>query len=143
MLSNSSKYAIKGVLYLAMKSSTEKKILAKELSVPINVPPSYIAKLLQELGKHGIVSSTKGPKGGFYLNEANRIIPLIKIVDVIDGGYRLKSCMLSLSDCNEDHPCPLHKMVGNTKSNFVKQLQETTVNDLVADIKAGNSFLPL
>lgn len=143
MLSNSSKYALKAVLYLALNSDEDHKILAKNISEPINVPKAYIAKLLQELSRHGLVSSTRGPKGGFFLNEENRTRSLIQIVDVIDGEHRLKSCMLSLKDCDEKHPCPLHELVGNTKMNFIKKLEETTINDLVVDLEQQKSFLPL
>tara|TARA_R110002033_G_scaffold171214_1_gene218603 strand:+ start:13675 stop:14106 length:432 start_codon:yes stop_codon:yes gene_type:complete len=143
MLSNSSKYALKAVLYLAVNSSPDKKILAKDISVPTAIPKAYLSKLLQELSRHDIVSSVKGPHGGFYLSAENRGTLLIKIVDLIDGENRLRSCMLSLANCDEDNPCPLHKLIGNTKINFIKNLEDTTVADLVLDIKAGKSFLPL
>nr|AWJ66193.1 Rrf2 family transcriptional regulator [uncultured bacterium] len=143
MLSNSSKYALKAVLYLAVNSNENKKILAKDLSEPINVPKAYISKLLQELSRHNMVSSMRGPGGGFYLTADNRSIHLMEIINVIDGENRLTSCMLSLGKCNENNPCPLHKLLGDTKTNFVKNLEETTVQDLVLDIQEGNSFLPL
>ena len=111
MLSISTKYAIKAVLYLAVNSTVEKKILAKD--------------------------------GGFYLNEENKNTFLIKIVDLIDGEHRLKSCVLSIHDCDADHPCPLHNMVGNTKTRFINKLETTSIQDLVFDIKNGKSFLPL
>lgn len=143
MLSNSSKYAIKGVLYLAVNASKNSKILAKDIAEPINVPPSYIAKLLQELGRHGIVSSVKGPYGGFYLDAKNMETQLIKIVDVIDGEQRLRSCMLSINECDNSNPCPLHHLVGDAKTSFVKNLEETTISQLVANIQEGKSVLPL
>lgn len=143
MLSNSSKYALKGVLYLAVNATVSKKILAKDLAEPINVPPSYIAKILQELGRHGIVSSVKGPHGGFYLDEDNLQTQLIKIVDVIDGEQRLRSCMLSLQECDADNPCPLHHLVGNTKTAFIENLEKTTISQMVIEIKEGRSILPL
>ncbi len=143
MLSKSAKYALKGVLYLAMNTNEQKRVMAKDISGPINVPPSYIAKLLQQLGRHGVVSSIKGPHGGFFLTEENKKTPLIKIIDLLDGEYRLKSCMLSLKDCNELNPCPLHRLVGNVKSDFIRSLEQTTIAELVQDIKDGKSFLPL
>jgi len=143
MLSNSSKYALKGVLYLAVNASKSKKILAKDIAEPINVPPSYIAKLLQELGRHGIVSSVKGPHGGFYLDEDNMQTQLIKIVDVIDGEQRLRSCMLSIKECDAQNPCPLHHLVGDTKTTFIKNLEKTTIYQMVTEIEAGRSVLPL
>ncbi len=143
MLSNSSKYALKAVLYLAVHSNINHKIGAKDLSGPINVPQSYLSKLLQELGRHHMVSSTKGPNGGYYLSDKNRERYLIEIINLIDGDDRLTSCMLSLERCNADYPCPLHKLLGKTKSNFLKQLEKTTIDDLVSDIDKGRSFLPL
>ena len=71
MLSKSSKYAIKAVLFLAIHSSEENKVIVKDIAKPTNVPQAYIAKLLQELVKAEIVTSVRGPKGGFYLNETN------------------------------------------------------------------------
>ena len=143
MLSNSSKYALKAVLYLAINSSKEKKVLAKEISAPTNIPKAYLSKILQALSRHHIVSSIRGPGGGFYLTKENRTVPLMDIIHVIDGDNRLTSCMLSLQECNAEHPCPMHDLVGDTKVRFVKNLEETTVDDLVVDIKSGKSFLPL
>ncbi|MFH6602526.1 RrF2 family transcriptional regulator [Maribacter algicola] len=143
MLSNSSKYALKAVLYLAVNSTENHKILVKTLSSRINVPKAYLSKILQELSKHNLVSSTKGPKGGFYLAEENREVRLVQIVNTIDGDNRLTSCLLSLNQCNADYPCPLHDLAGKAKSNFLKNLEETTVQDLVFDIASGKSFLPL
>ncbi|PWL37362.1 transcriptional regulator [Flagellimonas aquimarina] len=143
MISNSSKYAVKAVLYLALNSSESHKILAKDISSPTNIPKAYLAKVLQELSRHNIVSSVKGPGGGFYLSEDNKKIPIMKIIHVIDGDNRLTSCMLSLQECDEENPCPMHDLVGNTKVNFVKNLEQNTVEDLVEDIREGKSFLPL
>lgn len=143
MLSKSSKYAIKGVLYLAMNSSENHKVQAKDLSSPINAPASYIAKLLQELARHGIVSSVKGPKGGFYLNDKNRQTNIMRIVDVLEGEEKLRSCLLSFAECDSENPCPLHKLVGNGKSEVVENLKGTTIEELVEDVKQGKSVFPI
>lgn len=143
MISNSSKYALMGVLYLAVNSSEEQKILAKDLSANTGVPQAYLSKLMQELVRHNLVSSTRGPKGGFYLTDKNREVHLIDIINVIDGDYRLTTCILSLHKCDAEHPCPLHNLVGDTKSKFVLHLEETKVQDLMADIKEGKSFLSI
>lgn len=143
MFSNSSKYAIKAVLYLAIHSSESKKIRVKNISEPINVPQAYIAKLLQELSRHSIVSSTRGPNGGFYLNDTNLKIPLIEIVNVIDGGDRLNSCLLSLHNCNSQKPCPLHNFAEPFMTALITHLKQNTIEDLARDVKRGKSFLPL
>lgn len=143
MISNSSKYAIKAVLYLALNSNENKRVMVKHMANPINVPQAYLAKLLQELSREHIISSVKGPKGGFYLSEADRLHSLMDIVSVIDGEKRLQACVLSLEKCNEEKPCPLHKLISPTKSNLLKQLTEKSINDFSQEVKTGASFLPL
>ncbi|SNZ02037.1 RrF2 family transcriptional regulator [Flagellimonas pacifica] len=143
MLTNSAKYAMKAVLFLALNTNENNKMMVKDIYERINVPQSYLAKLLQELSKHNIVSSSRGPKGGFYLDDKNKSIRLIKIVDIIDGEQRLRSCMLSLKECDNENPCALHRLVGDANSSFIKNLEETTIESLIADVRDGKSILPL
>lgn len=143
MLSNSSKYAIKAVLYLAIHSSEENKVMVKDIAKPINVPQAYIAKLLQALVKEKIISSVRGPKGGFYLDETNLMNPIISIVKVIDGEKKLNSCMLSIDKCNEEKPCPLHKVLNPSRNQILTSLRVKTIKDLILDVELGKAFLPL
>ncbi|ULC59474.1 Rrf2 family transcriptional regulator [Flaviramulus sp. BrNp1-15] len=143
MLSNSSKYAIKAILFLAIESSEEKKVMVKEIAKPINVPQAYIAKLLQELARENMVSSVRGPKGGFYLNEENMNQPVINILNVVDDEHKLTNCMLSLEKCDENKPCPLHHILGPSRNKILKKLKNKTIKELAFDVKQGNSFLPL
>ena len=143
MLSNSSKYAIKAVLFLALNSSEEKKIMVKDISKPINVPQAYIAKLLQVLVKAKIVSSVRGPKGGFYLDETNLTHDVMSIINVIDGEKKMSSCLLSLKRCNEEKPCPLHDILSPSRNEILHSLRTKTIKDIVKEVKLGNAFLPL
>jgi Rrf2 family protein len=143
MLSNSSKYALKAVLFLALHTNENNKMMVKDISERINVPKAYLAKLLQELSKRKILSSSKGPKGGFYINEANKNQPIMKIIDIIDGKKRIESCVLSLEDCNEHKPCPLHALITPSRSKMIALLESKTINDLAMDLKLNKAFLPV
>jgi len=143
MLSNSSKYAVKAVLYLALNSNEKKRIMVKDLATPINVPQAYLAKLLQELARANIISSIKGPKGGFYLDKQDRLNSLMDVINIIDGKNKLHSCVLSLEECNAEKPCPLHDLVNPAKTIFVRNLQDKSIGDFSLEIESGTSFLPL
>lgn len=143
MFSNSSKYAIKAVLFLALNSNENKKVMVKDIAKPINVPKPYIAKLLQELSRQDIISSTRGPKGGFYLSEENKNQTLMCIINTIDGEKKISACLLSLEQCDEDKPCPLHKIAYPYRSKLLMNLQSKTINDLCKEVRLGNAFLPL
>lgn len=143
MFSNSSKYTIKAVLYLALNSNEENKIMVKDIAEPINVPQAYIAKLLQELSRQNLISSTRGPKGGFYLTDEDKKQPLKRIIQVIDGEHRLTSCLLSLENCNDEKPCPLHKLAAPLRNELLDSLENKTICDLAKDVREGKAFLPL
>ena len=143
MFSNSSKYAIKAVLFLALNSSEEKKIMVKDIAEPINVPQAYLAKLLQELSRQKLISSTRGPKGGFYLSQEDKNQPLQKIVYVIDGEKRLTSCLLSLDNCDESKPCPLHKLAAPLRTELIHNLESKTICDLANEVREGRAFFPV
>ena len=143
MFSNSVKYALKAVLFLAVHSDEDHKIMAKDIAKSINVPQAYIAKLLQELTKQKIVSSTKGIYGGFYLTNLNAEQPVINIIEAIDGPYKMNSCLLSLENCNEQVPCPLHHIANPMRSQLIENLRIKAIEDLAEEIKSGITFLPL
>ena len=143
MFSNSSKYAIKAVLFLAVNSSEDHRIMVKDMAEPINVPQAYLAKLLQELSRKGIISSKKGPKGGFFLSKENSQLTLMDVVNVIDAGDKFNACLLSLEKCNADKPCPLHDLAIPSRSKFIHSLNQNSIKDFSMQIEQGKVFLPL
>lgn len=143
MLSNSSKYAIKAVLFLAIHSNEDSKIMVKDIAEPINVPQAYIAKLLQELAKQKLISSTRGPKGGFYLSKEDKDRNVMEIIEAIDGEAKLNSCLLSLAGCDSKNPCPIHHLAYPPRTTLIQNLKQKTINELALHVKSGASKLPL
>ena len=143
MLSNSSKYALKAVLYLTLHTDESRKLQVREISEKIDVPKAYTAKLLQALSKRGIISSSRGPKGGFYVDSENRKHSVMSIIDVIDGRKKLDHCILGFTDCDEQEPCPLHFHVNQSRTQLIHVLESKTIDELAIDLKDRKSFLPL
>ena len=143
MFSNTAKYAIEASLFLVANSSEDEKIMIKDIAGPINVPKAYIAKILQTLSKYNLISSTKGPKGGFYVSEENKNTTIMNIIEAVDGEERIKSCLLSLHECNSENPCSLHHLVYEEKHKINERLKRTTLEDLRQHIMRGESILPL
>lgn len=117
--------------------------MVKDIYEKINVPKTYLSKLLQDLARHQIVSSVRGPKGGFYMSKENMEKPIASVIEVIDGKRRLKSCLLSLEDCNNDAPCPLHNLFVPARTKLIKSLEHKTIEELSKDLKDKKAFLPL
>lgn len=130
MISKSAKYALRAVLYLASKNDDGVYYKVRTIAREIDAPAAFTAKILQELNRNGIVSSLKGPHGGFFIDRTQQKQPIITIVKIIDGEALFTSCGLGLKSCSEDHPCPLHNDYKEIRGKLVKLFESTSIKKL-------------
>ncbi len=143
MLSNASKYAIRSVLFLAENSSEHKKYGAKEIASELEIPLSFIAKILQKLAKSDVISSNKGPGGGFYTSKTNLQNNICQILNVIENEDIFEGCFLGLPRCSDENPCPIHHIVAPFKDALLEKFSNQSIADFAREIKENGSFLSL
>lgn len=134
MLSNKCKYGIRAVLYISLAGEKQKYIGGQQVASYLNMPPAFTIKILQELAKHQIISSVKGPGGGFYLSKENQQKTLIDVVEVIDGLDFFNRCGLGLSECSETKPCPIHDTFKVCRTMLEELFSKTTLASLNEDL---------
>jgi len=117
-------YAIQAMLYLAQKPQGT-VISIKEITKKLTLPYHFVSKILQHLTHKGLVTSLKGPTGGFALSTSAEKISLFEIVEAVDGVQSLSTCVLGFPDCSGTHPCGMHhewaKLRDATRSLLMKQ----------------------
>lgn len=79
MFSKACEYAIRAVIYISIRSIAGSKLSIKEIAKEIDSPLHFTAKILQTLSREGIISSIKGPNGGFYINQKQSPSPLMPL----------------------------------------------------------------
>ena len=144
MFSKACEYGIKACIFIALNSFEDKRVTPKEIAQESNSPQAFTAKILQKLVKAKVVRSTKGAYGGFDI-EKEKIskIKLSEIVNAIDGDAIYSRCGLGLETCDENHPCPVHDKFKAVRSGLKTMLENTTLEELAKNIKAGHSFLKI
>ena len=143
MLSNTSKYAIRAVIYMALYAEENKKIGIKQISTDLGIPTPFLGKILQTLAKHKILSSTKGPHGGFGLGKKADEISLIDIIDIIDGRDMFNNCLIRLDDCSDKEPCSMHLKYAEIREKLLKLFKNQKISDLADDIKEKDNKIYL
>jgi len=140
MFSNTTKYAIRAVIYLALNSKDNAKIGIKQISKELGIPTPFLGKILQSLAKHKLLSSTKGPHGGFGLSKKAHEISIMDIIEVIDGLDNFNMCVLGLPTCteNESH-CPIHKNYAGIREQLKTLFQTENIGELVDRIKESEN----
>jgi Rrf2 family protein len=128
-------YALRGILYIAMLQDEQRKIQTDEIASRLSVPKHFLGKIMQELVKAGLLQSTKGPYGGFSLNETTLSTPLIRLVAITDGPDQFNICVLQLRTCKGVNPCPLHDEVDGIKNRLLQVFNQTTIGDLLNNDK--------
>lgn len=135
MLSNSCRYGIRAVIYLASQPLTNGKTGIKKISNDLNLPTPFLAKILQQLAKQKILSSSKGPHGGFSLLRDPRKITLLDIVNTIDGYDTFTTCIMHNGSCEgvekDKIRCPLHEDYEKSRNELIKLFSNRTIYELV------------
>ncbi len=143
MLSNACKYAIRSMLYLVLHADETKKIGVKKIAEDLDTPQPFLAKLLQQLTRSRLVSSTKGPNGGFFLNKKNKEKSVWDIIRSIDGTEKFNQCFLGLSKCGDENPCPVHFTVSPFKEKILEDFRDKTILQWADEIKKSGTVISL
>ncbi|NOY48976.1 MAG: Rrf2 family transcriptional regulator [Chlorobi bacterium] len=141
MFSKSTQYALRAVVYLTKRSSKDEKFGIRKIASDLGFPEPYLAKVLQHLVRKKIISSVRGPNGGFYASEKAYDISLLEIIEANEGLDFFNRCGLGLVDCDDKHPCPIHFQYEPVKASYKKILSEKCIRDIIDDLDAGLAFL--
>lgn len=134
IFSRQCEYAIQGVLYLALKPRDEMTSI-KELTTKLDIPYHFLGKILQRLAANGLLSSLKGPTGGFALGKPAKDITLFDVVAAIDGSDFTRNCVLGFAECSGKNPCSVHSMWGKMRDEIYQMLIAKNIAEMAKDMR--------
>jgi Rrf2 family protein len=144
MLSNSCRYGIRAVIYLAKHYPDKSNVGIKEISGDLELPLPFLAKILQQLAKHKILNSVKGPNGGFSLLKKPESITLLDIIKIIDGEDLFKNCIIHDGSCAEvkraKKTCPVHDDYSVIRASLINLFKNKTIAELVKTAKESENI---
>lgn len=131
MFSKACQYGIKASVYIASQSALGIRTSLKDIAYNIDSPEAFTAKILHKLAKQHILSSLKGPTGGFEIPEGRaKSIKLSDIVSAIDGVSLYEGCALGFESCDARQPCPMHFKFVGIRDDLKIMLENTSLHEL-------------
>jgi Rrf2 family protein len=125
-------YTVRALVHLAAHRESG-PIAAKLLAGACDIPEDFAYKILQKLGKAGIVESHMGVQGGFALARDPEEISLLEIVEVVQGPVAVRRCLLGKEEvCPRHHSCPVAAKLGGLQDVIVTSLKNMTLAEIVA-----------
>ena len=108
MLTRTAEYAVRAVIVLAREYG-QRAVSADEIASILGAPHNYMSKTLNALARRGLLTSARGPGGGFSLAVAPDVLTVADIVEVFtDANVDDARCVLRDSPCDPAHPCAAH-----------------------------------
>src|SRR5262245_2515009 len=108
MLSKTTEYALRAVTVIA-RADGEAPVLAKDIAGEVHIPEKYLSKVLRDLVRTGILSSTRGIGGGFKLRRDPAAIKLIEVIRPFEDVLAARRCPFGNARCSDDRPCAIHE----------------------------------
>ncbi len=128
MLSQTTEYALRAVLHLAAHANGH-PVRANELATGLGVPQNYLSKTLHQLARAGVLTSTRGPTGGFQLAVPAESLTLERVASIFEPTPP-RRCLLGHGICGEHPSCRAHTQWAPIATALQTFFGTTTVADL-------------
>lgn len=133
MISRTAEYAVRAALWLAHQP--ERACTVRQIASATGVPAGYLAKILQALGKAGILRAQPGPGGGFVLSQPPQALHVIDVINAIGPLRRIEQCPLGLPE-HQTELCPFHERLDRAIAMVNTVFAGCTLADLLDESRS-------
>ena len=128
-LTTKGRYAVTAMLDLALHEGKGPITLA-EISVRQGISLSYLEQLFSRLRKKDLVSSTRGPGGGYRLGKPMKEISVAGVISAVDESVDATKCGGD-KNCQGDERCLTHELWEELSDQIYVFLNGISLGDLV------------
>jgi len=133
MLSQTTEYALRSMVVLAM--TPDQLVSTVTVAKRAQIPPNYLAKVLQQLANNGLVKGRRGVGGGYRLARTPDQINLIEIVRAVTEFQPIESCPLATASTKR--LCPLHSAIDAATRHVINSFAAVSLQTLLDDPAPG------
>ena len=125
-LTRAADYAVRVMIHLASLPSSG-RVSLPSLAHATGAPESFLSKVLQHLGRAGLISSRRGQAGGFHITPRGDAASMREVVEAIDGPICLNVCLLHGRTCPRKPHCPAHVIWGHAQQAMLEVLSNAAI----------------
>lgn len=129
LITRESDYGITALVSMAKRSGTTAS--AVELAKELRIPNAFLRRILQRLGRHGMIRSRKGLGGGFELAVNSSDIRVGDVVAALQGPVRLSDCDMRKGICARRNSCILRGKLKAIENRLLSELMGISIASLV------------
>jgi Rrf2 family transcriptional regulator, nitric oxide-sensitive transcriptional repressor len=138
VISRTAEYALRAVVFLGCQAG--RPATTHRIAAGTKVPAGYLAKVLQALGRAGLVDGQRGFHGGYALARPLEELTVLQVVNAVDPLRRIDPCPPDLAE-HQGSLCSLHRRLDEGVALIESFFEQTTLGQLLAD--DGTSQAPM
>jgi len=115
----------------------EGPVAAHTMASALGASEATLAKVMQRMVRAGIVTSKRGPHGGFELARSPEEITLLEVYESVEGAMEVTHCLLGAPVCGQKH-CPLGELFERVSAEVAERLATTTLAEFHVPVPKGN-----
>jgi len=104
---------------------------AKEIADAYALPQEALAKILQRLAKHNLLTSSQGTHGGYTLAKAAAHISAMDVIRAMDGPLSITSCNTHAGNCSQTSTCNVKEPLRKVNESIAHVLGRLTIADMM------------
>jgi Rrf2 family iron-sulfur cluster assembly transcriptional regulator len=136
-LTTKGRYAVTAMLDLSLNYQTGAITLA-DISERQGISLSYLEQLFARLRKNGLVSSSRGPGGGYRLGRDAEEITVLEVIAAVDETVDSTRCE-GKANCHGEHQCLSHALWESLSDQISNYLASITLSQVVSDYENSRS----
>lgn len=140
LISQTAEYALRAITHMALNPNSPQT--SQEISVATRVPLPYLSKVLQSLGRSGLITAQRGLHGGFTLRKEPSHITVFEVIEAVDPLQRITTCPLGILSHGENL-CPLHRRLDNAMEVLERSFRDTTIDEILSEPTSSHPLCPL
>jgi Rrf2 family protein len=113
-----------------LEQAQGRPVLIKSLARQTAIGKPYLAKIINQLVHHGLVTAKRGRRGGIVLARPASQISLATVVEALEGNAWTRSCFFGMEACPFGGGCPAHNLWVSARGRLETVLRKTTLADL-------------
>jgi Rrf2 family iron-sulfur cluster assembly transcriptional regulator len=114
---------------LAMAAS-DRPVPIKQIASEEEISPEFLEQIFFKLKKSGIISSVRGPGGGFTLERDPAEVSAKDIFDAVGEGLEITPCT-SDDDCDRKDVCLVHDVWQEASTHIVSYFENLTLRKIM------------
>ncbi len=131
-LSKKADYGLIAMKHLALRGP-EGSASAREIAEQYEIPLELMAKVLQRLVRHGLLTSHQGTRGGYHLARSPEWISVADVIQAIEGPVAVTACSVEDERCDQYATCNVRDPLWRVRERILAALGDCTIAELASD----------